>query len=255
MNTRLLIAFTLVLSLAVPVGLATAKTNDPATVTAAAKKKKQTWCQKKVKEQTRSDKKSYKRTVTYKRVGAVKSAKFSLYARKFKGKRADQYFICSESPKFTTNVSAWSGIVRTSHVRAVGKNCAIFFTETKKGSYWSDGAKEINIIDYKYFRKNSKYPPQTSSTTLGNKDAKVKVERIKLSKNCVMAASYTVDGAPKLQIAGLGDFPYQGFRTIDLPGATAAELRSLNVKIDAKNSVLVTYKKNGVTQKVQYPGS
>lgn len=253
--TRLLVP-ALILALAVPVSGAIAQNDGSTQATIAAKKKKKkkkkklTWCQKKVKTELKKDKR-YKPTL--KRIGYVKAAKFSLYTRRYGKRTPHEYFACSEAPRFATTVTAWSGIHRTSHIRAVKNNCAVFFNTTKKGKSWDDGASQLKLISYHYFRKGSKYPPQTGATTLGKKGESFRLSNVVLDKNCVFAASYTVNGEQKIQFSALGDFVYKGFVERSMAGATAAEMKSIKVTPVSKTSSLISYTVNGVPVKVRYP--
>lgn len=254
MPTRIALALLAALTITVPVATATAGSSQDSQSVAVAKKKA-TWCDKRVKQRAKRDTKSFKRRVTYKRVGFVKAAKFSLYTRRIAKRTADEYFFCSEAPKFNGGIAAWSGIKKTSSVKAVKNNCAVFYSETKDGTYQSDGQTRINIIPYHFFRKSSKYPPQTNAATLGMKGEKVALASLQLTKNCVLAATYTVNGAAKLLVAGVGDFPYQGFHNRDLTGATLADMKSLSISVTGPGSVLVKWTNAGAPQQLEYPGT
>ncbi len=237
MKTRLLLPIVLILALAAPVAISTAAHNDAEPQAQIAKKKrKQTWCQKKGK------------SAKGKLVSKVKAAKFFLYTTK----RPTEYFFCSESHKFTGTIAEWGGIKKTSHVRAVKKNCAVFFSESKRGSGWDAGAKYLKVIPYKFFRKGSKYPKQTQAGQLGAKDDAVTVYSVSLAKNCVVAVAYAKNGVPTLRITGVGDFGYQGWVTREIPGATIAELKKVRVVYNNKDSATVKWTQGGVPNTYDY---
>lgn len=233
MKLRLVLLAMLALALTVPSAIAVAAGDHEAT---AAKKKKLSYCQKKGKSEKG------------KLFGKVKSAKFFLYTTK----RPTEYFFCSESPKYTGSIAAWEGIKKTSHLRAVKNNCALFFSESKQGSDINDGAKYLKIVPAKFFRKGSTYPKQTQAARLGTKEEAVELVTLGLSSNCVFAAGYTKNGVPYMQIAGIGDFPYGGFKAAPIAGATAADLKNIKVTADSPTQATITYTAGGVPRSVVY---
>lgn len=252
----------LILALTVPVAGAVAGNDGSTTATIAAKKKKKkkkkklTWCEKKVQTFTKVDKRK-KIKSSYKRVSNLKSAKFSLYTKRYPRfyKIPTEYLACSESHRFTAMITAWSGIEKTSHVRAVRNNCAVFFSKSKNSKDPDDGWSRVEQISYRYFRKGSKLPPQTHADVLGRRNEKVVIGKLLLSSNCVLATTYTVNGTPKIVITGLGDFPERGYWERDLPGASAADLKSLKVTVQSKTSTLISWTVNGSAQSLVYtPG-
>lgn len=236
MKLRLVLLAIFALALAVPSGIAVADTEGASTVTTAKKKKKLSYCQKKGK------------TAKGKLVGKVKSAKFFLYTTK----RPTEYFFCSESPKYSSGIAEWSGIKKTSHLRAVKNNCAIFFSESKQGSGINDGAKYLKIIPAKFFRKGSSYAKQTQAARLGTKAEAVELVTLDLAKNCVFAAGYLKNGVPYMQIVGTGDFPYGGQKEAPIAGATAADLKNIKVTADSPTQATITYTAGGVPRSVIY---
>jgi hypothetical protein len=237
MKARIAICSLLILALAVPVAASTAASDSAVTI-AKKKRKKATYCQKKGKK------------AKAKLFGRVKSAKFFLYTTK----RPTEYMFCSESPKFKGAIAAWDGIKKTSHLRAVKNNCAIFYTEGKPGTSWDSESKELKIIGAKYFRRGSKFAKQTHASTLGFKADTVTLESLSLSKNCVYAAGLVKNGVPTLRVSGIGDFPYQGQVTREIPGATTAELKAIKITVVAAGLVQVTWSQAGVAKTLDYGG-
>ncbi len=233
MNTRLIIALTLALALLTPVAISAAA-SSPKQATVA--KKKLSYCQKKGK--------AAKGTLFSK----VKAAKFFLYIQK--GKR--DYFFCSESPKYTGQIAEWAGIKKTSHLRAVKNNCAIFFSESKQGPGYDDGAKYLKIVSAQYFRKGSKLPKQTSASRLGTKDQTVTLQSLTVAKNCVYAAGYTLNGVSTILMAGTGDFGYTGRIERSIPAASAAELKAIKVTYNSATSSTISWTEAGVPKSFEY---
>jgi len=219
------------LALAVPLAVA----SPDASHQASTSKKKKSYCQKKIsKEKGKSTRK-------------VKSAKFYLAITK----RPTEYFFCSEAQKFSGSIAAWDGIKKTSHLRAVKNNCAIFYSESKKGSSFDSGYKSLKIVEAKQFKKGA--VNQTFASNLGKSDEKVSLVSLTLAKNCVFAAGYVLDGVPMISIAGIGNFPYGGFYDRPIVGASVAELKSIKVKYISKVAAQVTWTQGGVPKALNYP--
>ena len=235
MRTRTLLLVLALAALAIPLA-AGASSAAPDHQTSAAKKKR-SYCEKKIKKQKGSHTKK------------VKSAKFFLAVTK----RPTEYFFCSESPKFSGSISAWDGIKKTKYLRAVKKNCAIFYTEAKSNSASDSGEKKLNIVAAKYFKKGA--VKQTFSSRLGEKDDSVSLASLSLSKNCVFAAGYVLNGKPMIEIAGIGNFPYQGFYEKALPNASVSELKKIKITVTSKTSVQVSWTQGGVPTTLDYPGN
>lgn len=251
MKTRLALPLFLILALAAPVAASVASPSDN-TASVAKKKKKATWCEKKVKSQIKYDKKAYGVKTSYKRLAIVKSMKFSLYTRRIKKRPADEYFFCSELPKFTGVVAESYGINKTSHVRAVKNNCALWYTEQAKSTRYDSNWKYIKIVPYKFFRKGSKYPKQTQATRLGTTDEVISVKNIAVAKNCVWAVGYTKNGAPSIAINASGDFADPGLVELSAPGATDAELKAIKVTYDSATRATVSWNQAGVPKTYVY---
>jgi len=232
MKLRSLILALALLALAVPVAIASSDSTQPASIS----KKKKSYCEKKIK--------LAKATLKSK----VKSAKFYLAINK----RFGIYVFCSESPKFSGTIAGFDGIKKTSHLRAVKNNCAIFYSESKQGSGWDAGSKELKIVSAKFFKKGA--VKQTNGSILGRKDEKVSLASLSLAKNCVFAAGYYLDGVPTISIAGIGNFPYGGFYDRPIVGASAAELKSIKVKYISKTAAQITWSQAGVPKVLNYPG-
>lgn len=220
------------LALAVPLAIASPDASHQASIS----KKKQSYCQKKIK------------LAKAKLKSKDKAAKFYLAISKNK----TSYVFCSESPKFSGTIAEFDGIKKTSHLRAVKNNCAIFYSESKQGSGWDAGAKELKIVSAKFFKKGA--VKQTNGSIIGKKDETVSMASLSLSKNCVFAAGYFLNGVPTISIAGIGDFPYGGFYDRPIPGASAAELKSIKINYVSKTAVQVTWSQAGVPKVLNYPG-
>lgn len=242
MNTRLLPLAALALAVAAPVAASSAASGD-STATIAKKKKSKTgaWCAK----QAKKDK-----PAKFRAISKVKSQKAFLYRDKYK----TNYLFCSESPKFTATVTAWEGIAKTSKLLAVRNNCAVFYSELKPGTDRDNGTKEVVMIPYKYFRKNSKLPKQLNKAILGDKEDSVSLQDLALSKNCVWVAGYVENNVPTIAIMGTGDFPDTGgFLERTKPSMTADELKSIKTTVTGPGSVNVSWTENGVPKSVDYP--
>lgn len=233
MKIRSLTVIALLTLLAVPAVAVSAASHQGEV---AKKKKKLSYCQKKGKQ------------VKGKSVGKVKSAKFFLYTTK----RPIEYFFCSESPKFSGRIQAWDGIKKTSSLRAVRNNCAIFYSEGKPSSSTFSGEKELKIVSTKYFRKGSEYPKQTSATRLGTKDETVSLGKLALSTNCVYAVGFVRDGKIFMKIAGIGDFPSQWILEAPIAGASAGDLKSISVAATSSSSATVNYTVGGAARSFLY---
>lgn len=239
MKPRLLLLSVLTLALAAPIAVSAETPSAAPSQQAQIAKKKLSYCQKKGKKEKG------------KFVGKVKKAKFFLYTTK----RPTSYFFCSESPKFSGEIAAWEGIKKTSHLRAVKNNCAVFYSEEKPGTGMFTGEKELKIVPAKFFRKGAAQRGQTQASVLGKKDETVSLESLELTSNCVIVGGYFLNGAPMLTVAGSGDFPYQGHVRRAIPGATAAELKAIKVNVVSPTAVQVTWTQGGVAKTLDYPGT
>jgi hypothetical protein len=173
-------------------------------------------------------------------VGKVKSQKFFL----FTNKRKNEYLYCGESPKRYGSISSSDGIAVTSQLRAVKGNCALFYSETKPGVAFSAGQKWLRMLSYATLAKRS-----TSSIQrrIGLKDDVVKPIASTLSKNCVYAATYRVNGVPRLVVDGIGRYAsFDEFREFELTSASDSELRSVKVKPGARGTATISWTQGGV---------
>lgn len=230
MKSRFAVPALALLALAIPVAANAGSAEEPA----SAAKKKLSYCQK----QGKSKK--------GKLFGKVKDAKFFLYTKK----KPTEYFFCSESPKYSGTIEAWDGIKKTSNLKAVKNNCAIFYTEGTPTTDLYSGEKELKIVAAKFFKKGA--VKQTQGSVIGKKDETVSLESLSLAKNCVFAAGYMLNGVPTLKTAGIGNFPYQGFVTRTLTGATAAELKAVKVTMTSATSATVSWTQGGVPKSLNY---
>lgn len=237
----------LALALCAPVAISTAQSGGGDGAIIAKKKKKKTWCQK----QSESMKYRDIKKVKFKRIGKQDKQKAWLYRSNYK----TEYIFCSESPKFATELSYSEGIAKTGKLLAVRNNCAVFYSETKPGSGFDNGVKEVVTIPYKYFRKSSKLPAQYNPVRLGFKEDTVSLQSLTLSKNCVWVAGYVENGVPTIAIMGVGDFPYQGLIERTKPGMTIPELKAITTTVLAADAVRVNWTQNGVPKSEDYPGT
>lgn len=235
MKFRFLISLLLLTAFFVPAAISAAAP-DTTVVVAKKKKKKLSYCAKQAQKKKAKAKAS------------VKSAKFFLYTKK----RPDEYFFCSEAPKFSGSIAAWAGIKTTSHLRAVKNNCAVFFSETKQGPGYDDGAKYLKVVSAKYFRKGSKLAKQTHASRLGDKTETVSLQEVALSKNCVYAAAFKLNGVSTLVISGAGDFGYTGRVERSIPAASDAELKNVKVVATSATSAQVQWTEGGAPKTYDY---
>lgn len=170
------------------------------------------------------------------------SAKFFVYTNK----RNNEYIWCSESPKTSGVIAASEGIQTTSHLRAVKGNCAIWRLTMKPGVPFDAGSTWLKIVPYTALRKGAKFSIQRR---LAPKTDTINFEGIALSKNCVFAAAYTVNGAAKLAIDGVGkSASFDSFTTLDVTGASPAELRAVKVLSLGGSSARITWSQGGVAK-------
>lgn len=213
----------LVASIALPVG---ASAHDAA----SAKKKKRSYCAAQAKQLKATS------------VAKVKSQKFFL----FTNKKKTEYIYCSESPKRSGAISVSDGVAKTSQLRAVKGNCAVFYSETKTGVPFDAGTKWLRSLPYSVLAKRLKFSTQRR---IGLKTDVVKLIEIKLAKNCVYTATFKVNGAPKLVIDSTGRYSnYGDYREFDLTGATDAELKAVKIKPGARGAATITWTQAGIAK-------
>lgn len=230
MKIRSSLPFVLVLALAAPVAASTAAPTTAPSNGVTVAKKKRSYCAAQAKQRKASS------------VAKVKSQKFFL----FTNKRKNEYFYCSESPKRSGTIASSEGIAKTSQLRAVKGNCAVFYSEMKPGVPFDAGTKWLRSLPYSVLAKRSKFSTQRR---IGLKADVVKLSQIKLAKNCVYTATFTVNGTPQLVVDSAGRYAsYGAFRQFDLTGASDAELKAVKITPGARGSATITWTQAGVAK-------
>lgn len=236
MKTRYLLLAGLTFALAAPTTLALAAPGqDAPSRSATIAKKKPSYCAKQAKR------------LKAKSVAKVKSQKFFLYTNK----KQTEYVYCSESPKRTGAISVADGIAKTSNLKAVKGNCAIFYSTKKPGIAFDADGKWLRMLPYGALRKGG-YSLQRK---IGGNGVPVKIEGISLSKNCVYAAAYTVNGVPMLAAEGIGRYSsFNEFQQLTLTGASAAELRAVKITAGKRGAATVSWTQAGVPKSIEIKG-